>query len=177
MESLYIELLPTLQEAGDSLECTDHIDLSSYELGGRELSLAHGLDYSVVFSHTGEGILLSGLVKTEIHTECDRCLDDAKLQLSAEVEGYYLFEEPLDLSDEEDFELISDDRIDLFPALIAALNCELPYIILCKDDCKGICPNCGANLNHEACSCDQDKIDDHHPFAKLQSLKQKLENN
>lgn len=178
MESLSIDLVPQLQEAGDVLESSGHVALLNYNFAGRDCSLAQGIDYRVTLSHTGEGVLLSGLAKAELHTACDRCLDEARLALTAELEAYYLFEAPQEYTEgEEEFELIVDDRIDLFPVLIAALSYELPYIIVCKDDCKGLCPHCGANFNHESCNCDQNRVDDHHPFAQLQELKRRLEGN
>jgi uncharacterized protein len=48
----------------------------------------------------------------------------------------------------------------------------LPVKVLCSEDCKGICPGCGANLNEEACRCRADRGQS--PFEKLKSIKQGL---
>ena len=47
-----------------------------------------------------------------------------------------------------------------------------PFVILCKEDCKGLCPTCGADLNEGPCACDSsDDIDPDNPFAVLKNLK------
>ena len=51
-----------------------------------------------------------------------------------------------------DFELVSAERtIDLSGALVSALVMETPFVVLCREDCAGLCPVCGANLNEEDC--------------------------
>ena len=51
-----------------------------------------------------------------------------------------------------DFSLVGDDNtVDLTDALFSALLMETPYVVLCREDCKGLCPVCGANLNEEDC--------------------------
>lgn len=176
MDPVLIDLLPELSSAGDTIERAAHLDWPSYTLGDKEYSLDKGLDYNVLLTHTGEGILLSGLLRAQVSTDCDRCLDPAHFELASEVESYFVREIPVDAADEEqDFELIVDDKVDIAPALLAALALDTPYVSLCKDDCKGLCPHCGANLNHESCECSQAELDPFNPFSKLAQLKQDLE--
>lgn len=171
MQPLIYDLLPELKAAGDSAEQSAHLDIEAYELGDKVFALPEGIDYNIILSHTGEGILVSGVLKTVLSTECDRCLDPARLEISSEIEGYYLFEEPEEVSeDDEEYELVVDDTIDLAPALESALVLEIPFVVLCKDDCEGLCPQCGCNLNRESCSC-ADVPDPTHPFAQLAALK------
>lgn len=79
--------------------------------------------------------------------------------LEGEVDQYYLFEEPEQTplssdEDELDFELVSaDNTLDLTHALESVLLMETPYVILCSDECKGLCSECGCNLNHTQCRC------------------------
>ena len=46
-----------------------------------------------------------------------------------------------------------DDTIDLAEPIFAAILMETPYVVLCREDCKGLCPHCGANLNEGDCGC------------------------
>lgn len=77
------------------------------------------------------------------------------MDIAAEVDEYYLFEEPINPADDEDeadYSLVSSDRtIDLADALLPSLVMETPFVVLCKPDCKGLCPVCGANLNEGDC--------------------------
>ena len=71
------------------------------------------------------------------------------------MDGYYLFHEPERLAedeDEADYELVSpDNTIDLSASLVSALVMDTPFVVLCRDDCRGLCPVCGANLNEGDC--------------------------
>ena len=51
-----------------------------------------------------------------------------------------------------EFSLVSEDHtIDLSDAFLSALVMETPFVVLCREDCRGLCPVCGANLNEEDC--------------------------
>ena len=98
--------------------------------------------------------------------------------MSGEVDEYYLFEEPEDTGDDDDdeldFSLVSaDNTIDLSGALLSTLVMETPFVVLCRPDCKGLCPVCGANLNEEDCGhaaqIEEDRLKAS-PFAVLASL-------
>lgn len=181
MRPLIISLDDRLASAGDTWQYAGHLDEPGYELGDREFALPGGADYDLVITNTGEGVLATGMLRAHVVGTCDRCLDEASFDVDAEVDGYYLFEEPEDLSDDEDeadFELVSPDRtIDLSGALLSALVMETPFVVLCREDCRGLCPVCGANLNEVDCGHAQ-RIEDERerdrmtasPFAALAGL-------
>ncbi len=155
MESLPFAIDDRLSGAGDTLPLAGHLDETGYALGDHEFSLPGGIDYDLVLTNAGEGILATGLVRAHVVGTCDRCLEPAEFDVAGEVDGYYLFEEPERLAedeDEADYELVSpDNTIDLSGALISALVMETPFVVLCREDCRGLCPVCGANLNEEDC--------------------------
>ena len=155
MQPLIISLDDRLANAGDTWQFAGHLDEAGYELGDHDFSLPEGADFDLAITNTGEGVLATGMLRARVVGTCDRCLEDATFDIDAEVDGYYLFEEPEELSDDEDeadFELVSPDRtIDLSGALLSALVMETPFVVLCREDCKGLCPVCGANLNEEDC--------------------------
>lgn len=155
MQPLPFVIDDRLSGAGDTLPLAGHLDVTGYELGDHEFSLPGGLDYDLVLTNAGEGILATGLVRAHVVGTCDRCLEPAELDVAAEVDGYYLFEEPERLSDDEDeadFELVApDNTIDLSGALLSALVMDTPFVVLCREDCAGLCPVCGANLNEGDC--------------------------
>ncbi len=64
-----------------------------------------------------------------------------------------------------------DGNIDLSDACLAALVYATPYVIVCKDDCKGLCPKCGVNLNEDPTHNHDDEIDPSNPFAFLKDYK------
>ena len=155
MDPIVICIDDRLANPGDTWSAAGHVDERSYSLGDHDFELPGGIDYDVVLTNAGEGILATGLVRAHVIGTCDRCLERAEFDVASEVDEYYLFEEPENLGedeDEADYELVSADRtIDLSGALVAALVMETPFVVLCREDCRGLCPVCGANLNVEDC--------------------------
>lgn len=145
-----------LAQAGDTLPFAGHADDDSYRLGSHGFSLPSGIDFDLILTNAGEGILVTGMLRAHAVGTCDRCLDPAEMDISAEVDGYYLFEEPSqqerDEDDDLDYALVAPDKtIDLAEALLPALLMETPFVVLCREDCKGLCPICGENLNEHDC--------------------------
>ena len=183
MEQLIAVLDERLANAGDTLPVAGRLDMDSYSLGNHDFELPEGIDYDLMLTNAGEGILATGMLRAHVVGTCDRCLDPAEFDVVGEVDEYYLFEEPatpieVDDDDEADWSLVGDDHtIDLTDALSSALLMETPYVVLCREDCAGLCPVCGANLNKEDCGhaaqiearCEQDRLDAS-PFAVLKNL-------
>ena len=158
MERIVVSLDDRLAEAGDTIAVADHLNMESFSMGERSFELPHGADYDVVLTNAGEGILATGVLRALVRATCDRCLDTTEFDVVGEVDEYYLFHEPdpgVRESDEEegaDFALVgSDSTVDLTDALSSALAMELPYVVLCREDCAGLCPICGENLNRVDC--------------------------
>ena len=179
MDSIIIKVDERLEGAGSVLPISGHIDQDSYSLGDHDFALPFGIDYDLVLTNAGEGILASGMVRAHVVGTCDRCLEDAEFDIASEVDEYFLFEAPAeeelnDDEDEVDFSLVSDDdTIDLAEPIFAAILLETPYVVLCREDCKGLCPHCGANLNEGYCGC-AEKMESVEaatgPFAALAGL-------
>ena len=68
-----------------------------------------------------------------------------------------------------DFSTYDGDRIDLDEIVREQILLALPTRQLCAEDCKGLCPSCGANLNEKACGCEQQQTDPR--WSALEALK------
>jgi uncharacterized protein len=123
---------------------------------------------SVEFTRTNRGLLLRGQLRSQIQLECARCLET--------------FAQPLDLYLEAQFGLppISPQRGPMFPigvngildlaeALREQIVLDLPMRSLCRPDCRGLCIECGKNLNEGPCDCVVESID-----SRLAELKELL---
>ena len=184
MQKLIWALDERLADAGATLSVAGCLDEASYTVGDRELALPEGISYDLMLTNAGEGIFATGMLHAHVVGTCDRCLDEAAFDIDAEVDEYYLFEMPdvsqyADDEDEADFSLVAPDHtIDLSEALSTALIMEPPYVSLCQEECLGLCPACGANLNHEDCGHAaqlerqraQERLEAS-PFAALKALK------
>lgn len=173
-----VSILQGLESAGDTISRQGHIDIDAVSMGGHHFELADGLSYDVALTNTGEGILATGTVKGNATVPCDRCLDPADVDILGEVSCYYLRTMPR--QDEEDDEVYGQispsGTVDLADAIHSAVVMDLPYTVLCTGDCQGLCPECGANLNHGDCGCDaaataESAARGTSPFAVLSQLK------
>jgi len=88
---------------------------------------------------------------------CDRCLEEFAMDFATPIgESYYRVDEaPADPDDDERI-YGEDDIIDISSDIEQAFLLTLPIRIVCRDDCRGLCPGCGRNLNAEECSCTAD---------------------
>ena len=125
----------------------------------------------------GSRLLLDARVESSIHLECSRCLGEFDLTLSTGFDLVFHREERTQLPegmDEEDFVLLTDtleSRYDIFPRVRESILLELPIRFLCREDCKGLCSVCGANLNEADCGCPEKE-----PDSRWQGLKKLLRN-
>lgn len=120
------------------------------------------------FSRTSRGVLVQGTLATQLHTDCARCLDEAVVQMDVPLEELYVYPPEPDA----EFVVTEDGNLDLAPLLREEVIINVPQHTLCKDNCAGLCPECGANLNEGPCECDSVPIDPR--MAALQVLKEKM---
>lgn len=97
-----------------------------------------------------DGILVSGTATVGLHGDCSRCLDPVDEDLTVEVQELFLFDaspvEPGDDDESDTMYEVQDDRIDLEPMLRDAAITRLPFQPVCREDCPGLCAQCGVRL-------------------------------
>ena len=94
-----------------------------------------------------EGVLVTGTATVELRGECVRCL--SSVEDGIEVDLQELFVYPGSEAGEDEASRLEGDLLDLEPVLRDAVVLDLPFQPLCRPDCAGLCPRCGANLNDE----------------------------
>ena len=130
--------------------------LSEIETPTATLPLRSPLHYEIQILRNKEDFLLSGTVSAVLEYPCARCLESVDLALSGQIEATYkkspkkISEEEIELEDLENVIYYEAMTFDLSERLIEAILVEIPSKVLCKEDCKGICPYCGENLNNVA---------------------------
>jgi len=123
-----------------------------------------------------EQFRLVGDVKTTLELPCSRCLEPFRWPVDSHFdlryqpkshntgEGEYEIEE-----DDLTTAFYENDEIDLAQLMEEQFYLSLPMKPLCTEDCKGLCPQCGKNLNRDTCDCKRDWDDPR--FAALRELK------
>jgi uncharacterized protein len=107
-----------------------------------------------------EKFRLAGTVRTTLELPCSRCLEAFRLPVAATFDQRFLPASDMaqdperEVQDEDiDISYYRDDRIDLNELLREQFYLALPMKPLCSEGCRGLCPQCGTNLNTGACSC------------------------
>ena len=107
-----------------------------------------------------EKFRLIGTVRTELELACSRCLEAFRLPVDTPFDLRFLpaselaEEDEREVQDEDlDTSYYRDDKIDLNELLREQFYLVLPMKPLCRDNCKGLCPQCGTNWNTGACTC------------------------
>lgn len=105
------------------------------------------IEFDLRLESVVEGVLVTGTAKVQLQGSCGRCLEP--IASSEEVDIQELFCYPGKELDDDEASRIEDDLIDLEPVLRDAVVLDLPFTPLCRPDCAGLCPLCGANLNKQ----------------------------
>ena len=161
---------------GDEYRLSGVLPCDEYSVGERTLRIKDGISYSLVLAHSGDGISIDGMMHADVEGVCDRCLEPALLKLDVKLDDFYLFHEADIASDDEqssDADMLNvEHTLDLAAYLKENLVAQTPFVILCSEHCKGICPRCGKNLNEGTCECEV-SIDESasNPFGVLKDLR------
>jgi uncharacterized protein len=95
-----------------------------------------------------EGVLVTGDAFATLEGDCVRCLEPVTDEVDVHFQELFLYARPDD-DEDEDLLVVQDDMVDLEPVLRDAIVLGLPFQPLCRDDCRGLCTECGANLNDD----------------------------
>lgn len=109
------------------------------------------------FSRTPQGVLAEIFASARTPGECARCLDPLEQPTATHFTELYAFDERS--TAESQLILPSNHQIDLSPLLREYMILDQPMNPLCRKDCRGLCPVCGINRNHEDCDHDSAPID------------------
>ncbi len=113
-------------------------------------------------------VSLSFQARFLLRAECDRCL--VPVEREEEYSFVHQLARSLNNQDNDDFILVPDGVLELDPLVQSDISLELPTKLLCQEDCRGLCPKCGKNLNEGSCGCETKEVDPR--FAKLLQLLQ-----
>ena len=119
---------------------------------------------SVRLSRTKEGILVQGQLDLGVEEDCLRCLDPVSCNVPIQLEELYSFPP----SHKVEFSIGDDAILDLAALIRAETMIAVAGGVLCTPHCIGLCPECGANLNHTTCHCAENAVDPR--MAKLKEL-------
>ncbi len=151
--------------------------LPLYDEGGAEMD-ARDLNGIVKVTKLNDGVLVQGDVKAHVRVQCSRCLTDIDLPVEAQLEEQFrptvdvesgrAVKRTDDEDDDSTFDIDANHIMDLSEPVRQALLVAVDMRPLCREDCKGLCPECGANLNEV--DCGHEPVVEDNRWAALREL-------
>jgi uncharacterized protein len=120
-----------------------------------------------------EGVLVTGSARAGLSGECARCLEPISDQIEVTFQELFLYDDDQASSEDDEVSMLEGDLLDLEPLLRDAVVLALPFQPLCRDDCPGLCVECGARLADDPDHAHEEPIDPR--WATLTSLQQDLQ--
>lgn len=138
--------------------------------GEGESNLKSGIDIDIKLTKVLREVNVVGIVSMTVLTPCSRCLEEVELLVAPEVRLTLTPSDKLDSEEEdEEHETYAGEEVDLSDYIRSVVALAMPYKVICSEGCRGLCPECGINLNESGCSCEKERIDPR--FAVLKNLK------
>lgn len=164
---MILDLEPIFNNEGMVKEFDFELDLSEQELSGENPFTSPVKVKGSAGNYTGI-VELRAKAEFELETSCDRCAKPIKLSLATDI--FHTLVTHLNDETNDELLLVNELRFDLDPLITEDIFLDFPAKLLCDEDCKGVCPRCGKDLNTGSCSCEKE-ID-----PRLAALKQLLDN-
>ena len=165
---MLIDVRPILHTPGKHLEFQFSMDLSDLEFDGRK-PVSRPVEVTGEVRNTADLLELALTAETTLDAVCDRC--GKEFLLEKEVSYRCMLAEELQNGESDDIVLLEDGKLDAGELARTAFILGMDSKTLCSEDCKGLCPRCGADLNLGPCSCKKE------PDPRLAALATLLDKN
>ncbi len=155
---MQIDISELLEETGKSLQRQEELDYRDERLEEERATVTSAVSVDFTLTNIGDGLLeLSGSYSTTLTLLCSRCLQETQLELAEKLLGLFIPENyDREIEEREGRYRVkySGTSVDFWHLIRQDFLVNLPMRPLCKDNCRGLCPVCGENLNLEDCGHD-----------------------
>lgn len=147
---MFINLENVFNNGADEIRTDFDFDFSSADVGGvYPFTTPVRLRGSI--KNETDIVYLRAVAEFRFDGVCDRCAAEFSRDMTVPVEHILVSE--LNDEDNDEFILVEGMKLDIEQLVLEDIYLSLPMKTLCKEDCKGICPTCGKNLNEGHCDC------------------------
>ena len=159
---MLLDLIKILSEDGGVLERSIPVEMNQLKLGADVFPILQAEPLQLKICNTGKKVLeITAVGRVTVEIPCGRCLKPVKQEVSFRSE-FVIDRKKTDRELEEeaqDVSFLKDTVLDTEKLAAGELLVHWPIRVLCKEDCKGICSRCGADLNIAPCECDREVPD------------------
>ena len=157
---MIIDLSEILKDVGGVMRVSGKAELENTEFLGEEFVFSDGLMVDGKITNNTKSLHFTAAVSGKVKVHCARCMQEIEEAVNFELSEFLVREEQAPAgNDDEDTVVFTGEEIDIDELIVNnfLLNASGKY--LCSDDCKGLCPKCGKNLNFGDCECQDDEMD------------------
>ena len=145
---------------GSSFPVEESISLEDLTVGGEGIHFLSPVKVSGTLSSIGGGVIrFDGTADAAAAMECSRCTKSTQVSLHSDITQRFVGDRSEEEAEAEDAEVYTNDMIDLNDLIYSEISMAVPMKVLCRPDCKGLCPVCGKDLNDGPCDCQQENTD------------------
>jgi uncharacterized protein len=154
---LQLDVARLKRSPGESVAFELMADLPPMEVAGEKISFDGPVKAILNATNTGRTIMVEGTASGVLQLNCSRCLEP--FTYSFEVPVSEIYTNAGEETEEEEAIPFSGDTLDVTAEVLKSLIMALPMKALCQEECRGLCPGCGQNLNQGNCECANSEVD------------------
>ena len=147
---MFLDVKPILRTPGKQLEFNFVLDLSDVDFAGR-YPVSRPVEVEGRVRNSADILTLTMEMRSTLDAVCDRC--GKEFQQEKEIPFTCILAEEVENEDNDEIVLLEDGEVDLGDLARTMFILGMDTKTLCSEDCKGLCPGCGADLNLGPCSC------------------------
>ena len=147
---MFLDVKPILRTPGKQLEFNFALDLSDVDFAGR-YPVSRPVEVEGRVRNSADILTLTMEMRSTLDAVCDRC--GKEFQQEKEIPFTCILAEEVENEDNDEIVLLEDGEVDLGDLARTMFILGMDTKTLCSEDCKGLCPGCGADLNLGPCSC------------------------
>ncbi len=149
--------LSNMDDIGSVKEVEVDLIFPDLEFRSQKIGIPESLHLDLKIYNTDNSFLIKGNLSGNLILRCSRCLEKFNYPINIDIE-----------KEIEDNDIDNLDNVKIGKILKNNIFLNIPIKPLCDEDCKGLCPECGQNLNEEECDCDTEMVDPR--LAKLEKF-------
>lgn len=156
-----------LKQPGESFSARVEQAFAPEQYGGRQILFQSPVSLDFMYSFDGKAFMLSGQLQCTLSSFCAKCNDMFSEELRIPFTERFV---KGTVANEEDSYAFDGDTLELSQMAMDNLFLWLPMRSVCKEECKGLCPVCGINLNKAQCDCMKEYSLEKTPLSALGKL-------
>lgn len=153
---MLVNLTDVFTSEGKVVEKTVSLEMTEFQSKMGTFPIADKSPVQITMSNLGVGkALVEGTAEITLEMACDRCLTEVPVKMELKFSRDVASQDSQDSEiDDENQDILEGSQLNIEALINNEILINLPDKVLCKEDCKGICKQCGQNLNEGVCGCD-----------------------